>query len=560
MATRGAGSTVVHTTVTALTVETITNVLTTVTSFHSNSVNISNNNSSSGAAPGADAAGGDAGGVAAAQADANKPIYPRLFNRIVLTLENSLIPEGKIDVTPSSQDGLDHETEKDLRILGCELIQTAGILLRLPQVAMATGQVLFQRFFYSKSFVRHNMETVAMSCVCLASKIEEAPRRIRDVINVFHHIKQVRAQKEISPMVLDPYYTNLKMQVIKAERRVLKELGFCVHVKHPHKLIVMYLQVLQYEKHEKLMQLSWNFMNDSLRTDVFMRYTPEAIACACIYLSARKLNIPLPNSPPWFGIFRVPMADITDICYRVMELYMRSKPVVEKLEAAVDELKKRYIDARNKTKEANTPPAVITVDRNNGSHNAWGGFIQRAIPLPLPSEKSPQKDSRSRSRSRTRTHSRTPRSRSPRSRSPSRERTKKTHRSRSSRSRSRSPPKHKKKSRHYSRSPTRSNSPHSKHRKSKSSRERSEYYSKKDRSGNPGSSNNLGDGDKYRNSVSNSGKHSRYSSSSSRRSSGGGGDGRSGGGGGGGGGGNGNHGSRGGHKHRDGDRSRDRKR
>lgn len=560
MATRGAGSTVVHTTVTALTVETITNVLTTVTSFHSNSVNISNNNSSSGAAPGADAAGGDAGGVAAAQADANKPIYPRLFNRIVLTLENSLIPEGKIDVTPSSQDGLDHETEKDLRILGCELIQTAGILLRLPQVAMATGQVLFQRFFYSKSFVRHNMETVAMSCVCLASKIEEAPRRIRDVINVFHHIKQVRAQKEISPMVLDPYYTNLKMQVIKAERRVLKELGFCVHVKHPHKLIVMYLQVLQYEKHEKLMQLSWNFMNDSLRTDVFMRYTPEAIACACIYLSARKLNIPLPNSPPWFGIFRVPMADITDICYRVMELYMRSKPVVEKLEAAVDELKKRYIDARNKTKEANTPPAVITVDRNNGSHNAWGGFIQRAIPLPLPSEKSPQKDSRSRSRSRTRTHSRTPRSRSPRSRSPSRERTKKTHRSRSSRSRSRSPPKHKKKSRHYSRSPTRSNSPHSKHRKSKASRERSEYYSKKDRSGNPGSSNNLGDGDKYRNSVSNSGKHSRYSSSSSRRSSGGGGDGRSGGGGGGGGGGNGNHGSRGGHKHRDGDRSRDRKR
>ncbi|EDX16894.1 cyclin-L1 [Drosophila simulans] len=559
MATRGAGSAVVHTTMTALTVETITNVLTTVTSFHSNSVNISNN-SSSVAAPGADAAGGDAGGVAAAQADANKPIYPRLFNRIVLTLENSLIPEGKIDVTPSSQDGLDHETEKDLRILGCELIQTAGILLRLPQVAMATGQVLFQRFFYSKSFVRHNMETVAMSCVCLASKIEEAPRRIRDVINVFHHIKQVRAQKEISPMVLDPYYTNLKMQVIKAERRVLKELGFCVHVKHPHKLIVMYLQVLQYEKHEKLMQLSWNFMNDSLRTDVFMRYTPEAIACACIYLSARKLNIPLPNSPPWFGIFRVPMADITDICYRVMELYMRSKPVVEKLEAAVDELKKRYIDARNKTKEANTPPAVITVDRNNGSHNAWGGFIQRAIPLPLPSEKSPEKDSRSRSRSRTRTHSRTPRSRSPRSRSPSRERPKKSHRSRSSRSRSRSPPKHKKKSRHYSRSPTRSNSPHSKHRKSKSSRERSEYYSKKDRSGNAGSSNNLGDGDKYRNSVSNSGKHSRYSSSSSHRNSGGGGDGRSGGGGGGGGGGSGNHGSRGGHKHRDSDRSRDRKR
>ena len=37
-------------------------------------------------------------------------------------------------------------------------------------------------------------------------------------------------------MVLDLNYINLKKQVITAERRVLKELGFCVHVKHPHKV------------------------------------------------------------------------------------------------------------------------------------------------------------------------------------------------------------------------------------------------------------------------------------------------------------------------------------
>lgn len=270
----------------------------------------------------------------------SKPQYPKIFNKIVLTLENCLLPEDKLEETPSQLDGLDRETEKDLRILGCELIQTAGILLRLPQVAMATGQVLFQRFYYSKSFVRHNMETTAMSCICLASKIEEAPRRIRDVINVFHHIKQVRAQKEITPMVLDQNYTTLKTQVIKAERRVLKELGFCVHVKHPHKLIVMYLQVLGYEKNERLMQMAWNFMNDSLRTDVFMRYQPETIACACIYLTARKQGIPLPSNPPWYGIFKVTEEQIIDICYRILHLYKRQKPNVEKLEGAVEELKK----------------------------------------------------------------------------------------------------------------------------------------------------------------------------------------------------------------------------
>jgi hypothetical protein len=32
-------------------------------------------------------------------------------------------------------------------------------------------------------------------------------------------------------------------------------------------------------------------MNDSFRTDVFVRFHPETIACACIYLAARQLQV-----------------------------------------------------------------------------------------------------------------------------------------------------------------------------------------------------------------------------------------------------------------------------
>jgi cyclin L len=264
------------------------------------------------------------------------------YGKIVLTLHNLLLPESAFKETPSQADGLDIETETDLRILGCELIQTAGILLKLPQVAMATGQIYLQRFYYSKSFVRYPMEAMAMGSVYLASKVEEKPCRIRDVINVFHHIKQVRAQRTITPLIVDQNYIELKNQVIKAERRILKELGFCVHVKHPHKLIVVYLQLLQYEKNRQLMQFAWNYMNDALRTDVFMRFTPETIACACIYLTARKIGLPLPNNPHWFSLFKVPEEDIREVCVRILQLYKRPKVNPEELENKVDVLRKIY--------------------------------------------------------------------------------------------------------------------------------------------------------------------------------------------------------------------------
>ena len=45
-----------------------------------------------------------------------------------------------------------------MRILGCDFIQASGLLLQLPQVAMATAQILFHRFYYAKSIVKHNYE------------------------------------------------------------------------------------------------------------------------------------------------------------------------------------------------------------------------------------------------------------------------------------------------------------------------------------------------------------------------------------------------------------------
>ncbi len=47
-----------------------------------------------------------------------------------------------------------------MRIYGCEVIQEGGILLKLPQAVMATGQVLLQRFYMKKSLRKFNVKVI----------------------------------------------------------------------------------------------------------------------------------------------------------------------------------------------------------------------------------------------------------------------------------------------------------------------------------------------------------------------------------------------------------------
>lgn len=58
----------------------------------------------------------------------------RDYGKVVISLENVVLDHEKLIQTPSRIDGLNEEVEIDLRIVGCEFIQTAGILLKLPQV------------------------------------------------------------------------------------------------------------------------------------------------------------------------------------------------------------------------------------------------------------------------------------------------------------------------------------------------------------------------------------------------------------------------------------------
>lgn len=106
-----------------------------------------------------------------------------------------------------------------------------------------------------------------------------------------------------------------------------------------------------------------NYMNDCLRTNVFVRFDAETIACACIYLAARVLQIPLPNKPHWFLLFGATEENMQEICVTALRLYTRKKPNFEVLDKEVEKRKVALQEAKLKAKGLNPDgtPALSTM-------------------------------------------------------------------------------------------------------------------------------------------------------------------------------------------------------
>jgi len=252
-----------------------------------------------------------------------------------------LLPREILRESPSQRLGVPEAVERRHRIFGCELIQEAGILLRQPQVVMATAQTLFHRFFYRRAFTSETAQTppvltpgkapraflfdaftAAMGCVFLASKLEEKPRAPRDVIFVFHHM--CRRRRSLPPSLLEvtsSRYHDLREALLTIEKYVLKELGFGFYnvMDHPHKFILYYIKTLGGSP--ELAQRAWNYLNDSLRLDCCVRYRAELIACAALFMAARDLRIKLPDSPPWYGLFGASLTEIREVGNAILSLY-----------------------------------------------------------------------------------------------------------------------------------------------------------------------------------------------------------------------------------------------
>ncbi|CEI97071.1 hypothetical protein RMCBS344292_11212 [Rhizopus microsporus] len=244
-----------------------------------------------------------------------------------MSLHNPLASLEQLETTVSRKDGIPEDLEEDLRNYGAELIQSAGILLKLPQVAMATAQVLFQRFFYMASLKDFGIVEIGMGALFLSSKLEECVVRMTYLITVYDMLIR-RARNESTEIPLDAFSQRgyeLKNMVIAAEMQILRRLGFNVHVQLPYNLMVNYLRILGLEDDERVAKRAWNYLNDGLRTNIYATHEPPTIACACIWLACRDEQIKLPCAvgQEWWLLFDVDFINFKNVAGHIKRLYYR---------------------------------------------------------------------------------------------------------------------------------------------------------------------------------------------------------------------------------------------
>lgn len=93
--------------------------------------------------------------------------------------------------------------------------------------------------------------------------------------------------------------------MFRNEKHLLRELSFHVQVQHPHKLVINYLKLLGLIEENHVTQRAWNYLSDSFRTTLYVKYQPHVVACACIMLASRDVGLVMPTRPPWWLLFDV---------------------------------------------------------------------------------------------------------------------------------------------------------------------------------------------------------------------------------------------------------------
>ncbi|KAL8728402.1 MAG: hypothetical protein Q9166_005448 [cf. Caloplaca sp. 2 TL-2023] len=254
---------------------------------------------------------------------------PALPNEVLMVAESQWIfSENELLRTPSILDGLSPEKERENRGKGVNFIFQVGIMLKLPQVTLATASVLLHRFFVRHSMVEapgrpaFHYYSMAATSIFLATKIEEDCRKMKELVVACVRVAQKDPKKLVDEQ--DKEYWRWRDNILHNEDVLLEALCFDLTLEPPYKVLFEYLNYFDEGNNRRLRNSAWAFINDSCMTTLCLQFSSRAIAASALYAAAKHCHTDIPDDEdgrPWWETIGMDLKTIKQACNFLATVY-----------------------------------------------------------------------------------------------------------------------------------------------------------------------------------------------------------------------------------------------
>jgi protein BUR2 len=252
-----------------------------------------------------------------------------------------LFTETELLHTPSVLAGIPIAEERARRAKGVNFIMQAGILLKLPQLTLATASVFFHRFFMrysmdgvgpdfryqlhhyvgsshpasssstynlplvprglprSKAYTNlkakdHRVQSLmfesleqnaAATALFLATKTEESCRKTKEIVVAVAKVAAKNASLLIDEQSKE--YWRWRDNILINEELMLEMLTFDLVLESPYNFLYQFLQQLHIEDNKSIRNNAWAILNDSCLTILCLAMPAKHIAIAALYFAAK---------------------------------------------------------------------------------------------------------------------------------------------------------------------------------------------------------------------------------------------------------------------------------
>lgn len=239
-----------------------------------------------------------------------------------------LFTEAELLRTPSILDGLPPEKERENRAKGVNFILQAGIMLKLPQITLATASVFLHRFF-----MRHSMSnapsrpgfhyySMAATSLFLATKVEENCRKMKELVVACVRVAQKDPNKVVDEQ--DTEFWRWKDNILHNEDLLLEAICFDLNLEPPYKALFELLVYFGEENNKRLRNAAWAFVNDSYLTMLCLLFSSKTIAASALYAAAKHCAVGFPDDASgkaWWNVLGVELKNIRKVCNTMADMY-----------------------------------------------------------------------------------------------------------------------------------------------------------------------------------------------------------------------------------------------